>query len=200
MIENIDFDKGDGLVPVVVQDAGTLKVLMLGYMNREACERTIATGRATFFSRSRNELWEKGETSGNWMKVKDMAIDCDNDTLLLRVEPQGPVCHTGAETCFSEKNAGGLSFLRHLDALISARKRDLPENSYTTSLFRAGVNKIARKVGEEAIELIIEAKDENNPELFLNEGADLLYHLLVLLHYRDFSLADIVNVLEKRHS
>jgi phosphoribosyl-AMP cyclohydrolase / phosphoribosyl-ATP pyrophosphohydrolase len=200
MIENIDFDKGDGLVPVVVQDAGTLKVLMLGYMNREACEKTIATGRATFFSRSRNELWEKGETSGNWMKVRDMATDCDNDTILLRVEPQGPVCHTGAETCFNEKNSDELSFLGQLDALISERKRDLPENSYTTSLFRAGINKIAQKVGEEAIELIIEAMDENNKELFLNEGADLLYHMLVLLHHRDFSLGDVVEVLEKRHS
>jgi phosphoribosyl-AMP cyclohydrolase / phosphoribosyl-ATP pyrophosphohydrolase len=200
MLDNIDFEKGGGLIPVVVQDAGSLKVLMLGYMNREACEKTISTGRATFFSRSRNSLWEKGETSGNWMKVKNISVDCDNDTILLRVEPQGPACHTGADTCFDERNSGGLSFLRHLDLLIAERKKAMPENSYTTSLFRAGVNKISRKVGEEAIELIIEAKDENNSDLFLNEAADLFYHMLVLLHHRGFSLDDMVEVLEKRHT
>jgi phosphoribosyl-AMP cyclohydrolase / phosphoribosyl-ATP pyrophosphohydrolase len=200
MLENIDFEKGGGLIPVVVQDADSLKVLMLGYMNREAFDKTISSGRATFYSRSRNSLWEKGETSGNWMKVRDVSADCDNDTLLLRVEPQGPACHTGDDTCFSEKNSGGISFLRQLDGVIGERKRDLPENSYTTSLFRAGVNKIARKVGEEAIELILEAKDDSSRDLFLNEAADLFYHMLVLLHHRGFSLDDMVDVLEKRHS
>jgi phosphoribosyl-AMP cyclohydrolase / phosphoribosyl-ATP pyrophosphohydrolase len=168
-------------------------------MNREACEVTMKTRRATFFSRSRNELWEKGETSGNWLEVRDMSIDCDADTLLLRVEPKGPVCHTGTDTCFNETNNRDLSFLGRLDELIAQRKKDLPPDSYTTSLFRAGVNKVAQKVGEEAVELIIEAKD-NNRELFLNEGADLLYHLIVLLRYKGFSLGDVVRVLEKRHS
>ncbi len=199
MLEKIDFVKCGGMVPVVVQDAGTRKVLMLAYMTREACEITLKTRRATFFSRSRNELWEKGETSGNWLEVKDMLLDCDNDTLLLKVDPKGPACHTGADTCFNETNSADLSFLKTLDELIATRKQNLPENSYTTSLFRAGVNKVAQKVGEEAVELIIEAKDDNH-ELFLNEGADLLYHLLVLLHHKGFSLNDIVSVLEKRHS
>ena len=199
MLEKIDFAKGGGLVPVVVQDADTLKVLMLGYMNREALEITRKSGRATFFSRSRNELWEKGETSGNWLEVRDVSADCDNDTLLLKVIPKGPVCHTGNDTCFNEQNRYDLSFLKKLDDLIGERKRELPENSYTTSLFRAGVNKVAQKVGEEAVELILEAKDDND-DLFLNEGADLVYHLLVLLHHKGHSLNDIVSVLEKRHS
>ena len=199
MLEKIDFTKTGGMVPVIVQDADTLKVLMLAYMNREACEITIGTGRATFFSRSRDQLWEKGETSGNWLEVKDMSIDCDADTLLLRVEPKGPVCHTGSDTCFNEPNKRDLAFLGRLDELIAERKKELPPDSYTTSLFRAGVNKVAQKVGEEAVELIIEAKDDNG-ELFLNEGADLLYHLLVLLRYKGFSLSDVVSVLEKRHS
>ncbi len=200
ILEKIDFGKGEGLVPVIVQDADTLKVLMLGYMNKQACDITLRTGRATFYSRSRKELWEKGETSGNSMKVKDMSVDCDADTILLKVEPKGPACHTGNETCFDEANNRDFSFLRKLDELIAQRKKDLPEKSYTTSLFKAGVNKIAQKVGEEAVELIIEAKDENNKELFLNEGADLLYHMLVLLHHRDFSLVDVVDVLKRRHS
>jgi phosphoribosyl-AMP cyclohydrolase / phosphoribosyl-ATP pyrophosphohydrolase len=199
MLEKIDFAKAGGMVPVIVQDADTLKVLMLAYMNREACEITMKTRRATFFSRSRNELWEKGETSGNWLEVRDMSIDCDADTLLLRVEPKGPVCHTGTDTCFNETNSRDISFLGRLDELIAERKKELPPDSYTTSLFRAGVNKVAQKVGEEAVELIIEAKD-NNKELFLNEGADLLYHLIVLLRYKGFSLGDVVRVLEKRHS
>jgi phosphoribosyl-AMP cyclohydrolase / phosphoribosyl-ATP pyrophosphohydrolase len=199
MLEKIDFTKSGGMVPVIVQDAGTLKVLMLGYMNREACEETIRTKRATFFSRSRNTLWEKGETSGNWLEVKDMLFDCDADTLLLKVVPNGPVCHTGNDTCFNETNDRSIAFLRELDELVAARKREMPENSYTTSLFRAGVNKVAQKVGEEAVELIIESKD-NNRELFLNEGADLLYHLLVLLHLKGHTLGEIAEVLEKRHS
>lgn len=195
----IDFKKGGGLVPVVVQDASTLKVLMLAYMNEEAYNITKESGRATFFSRSRNELWEKGETSGNWLEVKDISSDCDGDTLLLMVEPNGPVCHTGQDTCFSEVNNRNIAFLKKLDNIISARKRDMPENSYTTSLFKAGINKVAQKVGEEAVELIIEAKD-NDDKLFLNEAADLLYHILVLLRHRDFSVSDVVDVLEKRHS
>jgi phosphoribosyl-AMP cyclohydrolase / phosphoribosyl-ATP pyrophosphohydrolase len=199
MLEKIDFTKAGGMVPVIVQDADTLKVLMLAYMNREACEITIRTGRATFFSRSRDKLWEKGETSGNWLEVRDISIDCDADTLLLRVEPKGPVCHTGADTCFNEQNNRDIAFLGRLDELIGKRKKELPPDSYTTSLFMAGVNKVAQKVGEEAVELIIEAKDDNG-ELFLNEGADLLYHLLVLLRHKGFSLSDVVSVLEKRHS
>jgi phosphoribosyl-AMP cyclohydrolase / phosphoribosyl-ATP pyrophosphohydrolase len=195
----IDFGKGGGLVPVVVQDAATLKVLMLAYMNEESYSRTVQSGRATFFSRSRNEIWEKGETSGNWLEVVDIVCDCDGDTILLMVEPKGPVCHTGQDTCFGEVNKRDAAFLGKLDNLIAGRKRDLPENSYTTSLFRAGVNKVAQKVGEEAVELIIEAKD-NNDELFLNEAADLLYHLIVLLRHKDYSIMDVISVLEKRHS
>lgn len=199
MVKDIDFEKGGGLVPVIVQDAENMNVLMLAYMNRDALDITRNTGRATFFSRSRNELWEKGETSGNWLEVKDMSVDCDGDTLLLKVRPNGPVCHTGDDTCFGNTSNSNLSFLKKLDELIASRKKELPENSYTTSLFSSGVNKIAQKVGEEAVEFIIEAID-NNEDLFLNEGADLLYHMLVLLHHKGFSIADVISVLEKRHS
>ena len=195
----IDFNKGDGLVPVIVQDADTLKVLMLAYMNREAYKITAQTKRATFYSRSREQLWEKGETSGNWLEVKDISVDCDGDTLLLMVEPKGPVCHTGAATCFGNTNKRDISFLGKLDDLILQRKRELPENSYTTYLFNAGLNKVAQKLGEEAVELIIESKD-NNQELFLNESADLVYHLIVLLRQKNFSIRDVISVLEKRHS
>jgi phosphoribosyl-AMP cyclohydrolase / phosphoribosyl-ATP pyrophosphohydrolase len=195
----IDFEKSGGLVPVIVQDASTLKVLMLAYMNEESYNRTRNTGKATFFSRSRNQLWEKGETSGNWLEVIDISVDCDGDTLLLMAEPRGPVCHTGQDTCFAEINSRNTAFLGKLDDIIKGRKRDMPEKSYTTALFRAGINKVAQKVGEEAVELIIEAKDENG-ELFLNEAADLLYHLIVLLRHKDYSLSDVVSILEKRHS
>lgn len=195
----IDFNKGGGLVPVIVQDADNMNVLMLAYMNREAYERSLETRRATFFSRSRQEIWEKGETSGNWLEVKDLSVDCDGDTLLLKVEPKGPVCHTGTDTCFGDIKNRDLSFLGKLDNIIATRKNELPENSYTTALFKAGVNKVAQKVGEEAVELIIEAKDDND-ELFLNEAADLLYHLLVLLRHKGFSINDVISVLEKRHS
>ncbi len=194
----INFEKGSGLVPVIVQDSDTNKVLMLAYMNSEAFELTLKTGRAVFFSRSRNKLWEKGETSGNWLEVTDISADCDGDTLLMLAVPKGPVCHTGADTCFNDVNSRELSFLSRLDRIIYERKRDLPEKSYTTSLFKAGINKAAQKVGEEAVELIIEAKDQND-ELFLNEAADLLYHMIVLLRYRDFSLKNVADVLEKRH-
>jgi len=195
----IDFNKGDGMVPVIVQDADTLKVLMLAYMNREAYEMTAQTGRATFYSRSRDKLWEKGETSGNWLEVRDISVDCDGDTLLLMAEPKGPVCHTGSATCFGNVNNRDISFLGKLDDLILQRKRELPENSYTTTLFNAGLNKVAQKLGEEAVELIIESKD-NNEELFLNEAADLVYHLIVLLRQKDFSIRDVISLLEKRHS
>ncbi len=195
----IDFNKGDGLVPVIVQDADTLKVLMLAFMNQEAYEITALTKRATFYSRSRNQIWEKGETSGNWLEVKDLSMDCDGDTLLLMVEPKGPVCHTGTDTCFGNVNNRDIAFLGKLDDLILQRNRELPENSYTTHLFKAGLNKVAQKLGEEAVELIIESKD-NNEELFLNESADLLYHLLVLLRLKNFSIRDVISVLEKRHS
>lgn len=199
MLKDIDFEKGGGLVPVIVQDAENMNVLMLAYMNRDALDITRNTGRATFYSRSRNELWEKGETSGNWLEVKDVSVDCDGDTLLLKVRPNGPVCHTGDDTCFGNTSNSNLSFLKKLDELIASRKKDLPENSYTTFLFSSGVNKIAQKVGEEAVEFIIEAVD-NNEDLFLNEGADLLYHMLVLLQHKGFSIADVISVLEKRHS
>lgn len=195
----IDFEKGNGLVPVIVQDSVSQQVLMLAYMNREAYEKTRKTGRATFFSRSRNEIWQKGDTSGNWLKVEEISIDCDSDTLLLRVEPQGPVCHKGTYSCFGEEEKLHSGFLIKLEQLIDKRKKELPENSYTTELFRAGINRIAQKVGEEAVELIIEAMD-NNSDLFLNEGADLLYHFMVMLSYKGYSLSDIVSVLEKRHS
>jgi phosphoribosyl-AMP cyclohydrolase / phosphoribosyl-ATP pyrophosphohydrolase len=195
----IDFNKGRGLVPVIVQDSSTLRVLMLAYMNRESYEKTKQSGRATFFSRSRNEIWEKGETSGNWLKVINIEVDCDGDTLLMTVEPAGPVCHTGKDTCFGHENRNRIAFLGKLDTLISERKKNLPEKSYTTSLFKAGINKIARKVGEEAVELMIEAKDDND-ELFLNEAADLLFHLMVLLRQKGYSLSEVTAVLESRHS
>ncbi len=199
MDNSVDFEKGGGLVPVVVQDRDTLKVLMLAYMNREAYELSLKNKRATFYSRSRNELWEKGETSGNWLEVRDMLLDCDGDTVLMTVKPHGPVCHLGTDTCFRDENDRGLTFLNELDKLIAERKNSMPENSYTTSLFSAGLNKVVQKVGEEAVELVIEAMD-NNDELFLNEGADLLYHLIVLLRQKGYSLSDVVKVLEKRHS
>ncbi len=186
-------------MPVIVQHADTMSVLMLAYMNKEAYDRSLKTRRATFFSRSRNEIWEKGEISGNWLEIRDLSIDCDGDTLLLRVEPKGPVCHTGTDTCFGNVKKSDFPFLEKLDEIIASRKNTLPENSYTTALFKAGINKVAQKVGEEAVELVIEAKDDND-ELFLNEAADLLYHLIVLLRYKEYSLHDVISVLKKRHS
>lgn len=183
---------------MVVQDAGTSQVLMLAWMNREALELTEKTGKATFFSRSRNKIWVKGETSGNWLNVVSLSADCDADTILMKAEPAGPVCHTGNDTCFGEGKVNDLWFLRKLDGIIADRKRELPENSYTTSLFQAGVEKIARKVGEEAVELIIEALAERESE-FMDEAADLLYHLMVLLRQRDRSISDLLTVLERRH-
>ena len=194
----MNFEKLSGLVPAIIQDANSYKVLMLGFMNSEAYEKTKEEGRVTFFSRTKNRLWTKGEESGNFLDVKEIIEDCDNDTLLIKAHPRGPVCHTGSDTCFSEVNDGDISFLRQLQDLISGRKADMPENSYTTRLFSAGINNIAQKVGEEAVELVIEAKDDNK-DLFLNESADLLYHFLVLLTEKGFDLKDVVAVLESRH-
>jgi len=191
----INFSKQDGLVPCVIQDVKTLRVLMLGFMNEEAYQKTLQEKKVTFFSRSKQRLWTKGETSGNFLHLVDIAIDCDNDTLLIKVNPEGPVCHTGADTCFNEKNERW--DLAALEQIIQDRKNNPTQASYTTSLIQKGINKVAQKVGEEAVELIIEAKD-NNTELFLNEAADLMYHYLVLLAAKNHSLDDVLTVLKKR--
>ncbi|HEY0031567.1 MAG TPA: bifunctional phosphoribosyl-AMP cyclohydrolase/phosphoribosyl-ATP diphosphatase HisIE [Bacteroidia bacterium] len=192
-----DFTKSvDGLIPVIVQDDNTQKILMLAYMNEEAFEKTKKEGKATFYSRSRSRLWTKGEESGNFLNVVEMRLDCDDDTLLIKARPQGPVCHTGADTCFNESNRPG--FLTELECIIAQRKSRPAEESYVSSLFASGINKIAQKVGEEAIELVIEAKD-NDPELFKNEAADLLFHYLILLNAKGFSLGSITAVLEERN-
>ncbi|MBL0309175.1 MAG: bifunctional phosphoribosyl-AMP cyclohydrolase/phosphoribosyl-ATP diphosphatase HisIE [Bacteroidetes bacterium] len=194
----IDFTKGAGLVPAIIQDAATGAVLMLGFMNEEAFQKTQTEKRVTFFSRSKNRLWTKGEESGNFLDVVSILIDCDHDTLLIKAKPHGPVCHTGTDTCWNEKNsAPPLAFLAELEATIAARKNAAPEDSYTAKLFSKGINKIAQKVGEEATELIIEAKDDN-PDLFLNEAADLLFHYLILLRAKGYGLADVITVLEGR--
>jgi phosphoribosyl-ATP pyrophosphohydrolase/phosphoribosyl-AMP cyclohydrolase len=194
----VDFKKySDGLVPVIVQDESTNIVLMLGFMNEEALNKTLETKLATFYSRSKQRLWTKGEMSKNYLHVTDAKIDCDNDTILLKAKPDGPVCHTGADTCFDEKNIKE-DFLSYLEQVIQLRKEDGPENSYVNSLFKKGINKIAQKVGEEAIELVIEAKD-NDEDKFKNEAADLLFHYLVLLNAKGFELDNIVGVLKSRH-
>ncbi len=193
-----DFDKLQGLLPAVVQDANSRVVLMVGFMNAEAFIKTRETGLVTFFSRSRQSLWTKGETSGNFLKVVDLALDCDQDTLLVKAIPVGPVCHTGADTCFNESNQPAYGFLSHLEAVIHQRRGEQPETSYTASLFAKGINKIAQKVGEEAVEVVIEAKD-NDREKFVNECADLLFHYMVLLEAKGESLHEIVSVLESRH-
>jgi len=192
---SIDFEKGDGLVPVIIQDNNTLQVLMLGYMNEEAYEKTQKEGRVTFFSRSKNRLWTKGETSGNYLTVKDIQIDCDNDTILIKALPKGPTCHTGTTSCFKEETSKG--FLYELEQTIHTRIDENSEDSYTNKLYRRGINKVAQKVGEEAVELVIEAKDDN-ADLFKNEAADLCYHLLILLKAKGFKLEDIEAVLEAR--
>ncbi len=196
----IDFEKyTDGLVPAIVQDNGTQKVLMLGFMNKEALDRTVKEGKVTFYSRSKGRLWTKGEESGNFLLLKHIAADCDADTLLIKAEPLGPVCHTGADTCWNEKN-GREDFLFYLEEVIQSRKQEGPgSNSYVASLFAKGINKIAQKVGEEAIELVIEAKDHND-RLFLNEAADLLFHYLILLNAKGYNLQDVTEVLQQRHS
>lgn len=196
----VNFAKSpDGLIPAVVQDDQTGKVLMLGYMNEESLTKTEADKVVTFFSRSKQRLWTKGETSGNFLHVKDILVDCDQDTILIKAQPIGPTCHTGADTCFFEKNEGKASFLNYLQKeIIRDRKNNPSEASYTSKLFKKGVNKIAQKVGEEAVELVIEAKDTND-ELFKGEAADLLFHYLILLEQRGMDLDDIVEVLKERH-
>ncbi|MBO7438401.1 MAG: bifunctional phosphoribosyl-AMP cyclohydrolase/phosphoribosyl-ATP diphosphatase HisIE [Bacteroidales bacterium] len=193
----LDFEKMGGMIPAIVQDNETLQVLMLGYMNEEAFNKTKETKKVTFWSRSRNCLWTKGETSGNFLHLKEMYVDCDNDTILIKAKPDGPTCHKGTTSCFDfeESNIG---FLSYLQKFIDKRNEERPAGSYTTKLFREGVNKIAKKVGEEAVELVIESKD-NNDSLFLNEAADLLYHLIVLLSSRGKKIEDVVAVLKGRH-
>lgn len=198
-IAKINFDKMDGLVPAVVQDNSTLKVLMVGFMNKEAVARTIDLGKVTFFSRTKNRLWTKGEESGNFLNVVSILVDCDEDTLLIKVDPVGPVCHTGADTCFSEaNNTNSLKFLSYLQDFIDKRKIEMPEGSYTTSLFKKGTSKISQKVGEEAVETIIGAM-ANDDENFIYEAGDLLYHLIVLLTHKGYRIEDIISELEKRH-
>lgn len=192
----IDFEKGNGLVPVIIQDHTTLQVLMAGYMNKEAFEKTSEEGKVTFFSRSKKRLWTKGETSGNFMFVKEITTDCDNDALLIKVNPAGPVCHTGSKSCFNVVTAKG--FLYELEQIVNQRIDNDVQDSYTNKLFRQGINKVAQKVGEEAVELVIEAKDDN-PDLFKNEAADLLYHFLILLKTKKLAFSDIEEVLKSRH-
>lgn len=194
----IDFSKLNGLVPCIVQDANTHVVLMLGFMNEEALQKTEHEKRITFYSRSKQRLWTKGETSGNYFELVELIADCDNDTLLAKVNPTGPACHTGADTCFNESNKTEWS-VRSLEKIIQERKKNPNQNSYTNKLLNSGINKVAQKVGEEAVELVIESKD-NNKDLFLNEAADLLYHYLVLLTAKGFSLRDVEEMLLKRHS
>lgn len=193
-----DFDKTNGLIPAIVQDAVSQKVLMLGYMNAEALQVTQQEGRVTFWSRSKRRLWTKGETSGNFLEVEGICIDCDQDTLLIKARPAGPVCHTGADTCFNEANKSRTGFIDQLRGIIKDRKQNPSDKSYTASLFAKGINKVAQKVGEEAVELVIEAKDDNR-ELFLGEAADLLYHYLVLLEAKNIELDEVVAELEQRH-
>lgn len=193
-MEKIDFSKG--LVPAVIQDDTTLQVLMVGFMNEEAYEKTAEEGKVTFFSRSKNRLWTKGETSGNFLYVKDIKIDCDNDTLLIKVNPAGPTCHTGNTSCFNNDTPKG--FLYKLETVIDQRIADDDPNSYTNKIYKKGVNKAAQKVGEEAVETVIEAKD-NNMNLFLNESADLLYHLLLLFKVKGVKLQDVEEILVSRH-
>jgi phosphoribosyl-AMP cyclohydrolase / phosphoribosyl-ATP pyrophosphohydrolase len=196
---SLDFSKLSGLVPAVIQDYDTLKVLMLGFMNEEAFRITSETGRVTFFSRTKNRLWTKGEESGNFLEVVEILNDCDSDSLLIKVHPVGPVCHTGADTCWNEENKqDDLLFFRTLQDLVDRRKNELPEGSYTTSLFKAGTAKIAQKVGEEAVETVIGAMAGDN-ENFLYEGADLLYHLIVLLAHKGYRIEDLASELKKRH-
>jgi len=195
----LNFSKSpEGLLPAIIQDAFTQKVLMLGYMNQEAFEKTQTEKIVTFYSRSKQRLWTKGETSGNFLYVQDIKTDCDSDTILIKVQPKGVVCHTGADTCFAEDNQNSLAFLEHLQKIIKERKLQSPDTSYTASLFAKGINKIAQKVGEEAVELVIEAKD-NDKNLFLNEAADLLFHYLVLLEAKNTSLDEVIAVLQQRH-
>ena len=196
---NIDFNKfHDGLVPAIIQDINTNKVLMLGYMNKEAFDATMSSARITFFSRSKNRLWTKGEESGNFLELKSVMVDCDADALLFKAHPLGPVCHTGADTCWDEKNHAD-DFLEYLEQIIELRKKSTDSSSYVKTLMEKGINKIAQKVGEEAVELVIEAKDNDN-EKFLDEAADLMFHYLLLLNSKGFNLQSVKEVLNKRHN
>jgi phosphoribosyl-ATP pyrophosphohydrolase/phosphoribosyl-AMP cyclohydrolase len=198
MLLQLDFDKMNGLIPAVIQDNRTSKVLMLGFMNREALAKTYETGKVTFFSRTKNRLWTKGEESGHFLHVVSITEDCDQDTLLIKVNPTGAVCHTGNDTCFGEKNEEDILFLKYLQDFIVERRQKMPEGSYTTSLFNKGIGRMAQKVGEEAVETVIEAMS-NNDERLLYEGSDLLYHLIVLLTYKGYRIEDLANELKKRH-
>ena len=197
----INFNKySDSLAPAIIQDNSTGKVLMLGFMNEEALNKTIEGGKVTFFSRSKNRLWTKGEESGNTLIVKDVLADCDSDTILIKADPTGPVCHTGADTCWNEKNDQNTAgFLTYLEGIIESRKSGNEENSYVKKMFGKGINKIAQKVGEEAVEMIIEAKD-NDEELFLGEAADLLFHYLLLLNAKGYNLQKVIAILQQRHT
>jgi len=194
----LDFEKVNGLIPAIIQDNDTNKVLMLGYMNEEALQKTLDTGKVTFFSRTKQRLWTKGEESGNFLNVVNIKEDCDNDTLLIKVNPVGPVCHTGADTCFNEENKEDLLFLKYLQNFIEKRYREMPEGSYTTSLFNAGINRMAQKVGEEALESVIEACNGTDERL-IYEAADMLYHLIVMLTSKGLSIEDLARELQKRH-
>lgn len=194
----IDFEKGDGLVPAIVQDAVTHRVLMLGYMNAEAYQLTLDRGLVTFWSRSRKRIWTKGETSGNFLQVREILADCDGDTLLVKAIPTGPVCHTGADTCFGEKNEEAIMFLKYLQNFIERRRQEMPEGSYTTSLFMKGINRMAQKVGEEAVETVIEATNGTDDRL-IYEASDLIYHLIVLLTSKGMRIEDLAKELKKRH-
>lgn len=197
---NIDFEKCGGLVPAIIQDADTKTVLMLGYMNQEAYEKTLSSGLVTFYSRSRQCLWTKGETSNNFLHLVDIKVDCDNDTLLVKVHPDGPTCHKGTDTCWGEENeASPLLFLSELSNFIEKRHQEMPEGSYTTSLFRDGLNRMAQKVGEEALELVIEATNGTNERL-VYEGSDMLYHLIVLLTHKGLRIEDMAAELRERHN
>jgi phosphoribosyl-ATP pyrophosphohydrolase/phosphoribosyl-AMP cyclohydrolase len=194
----IKFDENTGLIPAIIQDEQTKTVLMLGYMNKEAYEKTLATRKVTFFSRSKQRLWTKGEESGHFLNLIDMKNDCDHDTLLIRVKPQGPTCHKGTDTCWAESNESQFGFLSTLEDVITSRKNNPSEASYVASLFKKGINKIAQKVGEEAVEVVIESKDDNE-KLFLDESADLLFHYLILLQAKGYTLKDVEKVLKERH-
>lgn len=198
MVMNLDFDKVGGLIPAIIQDNETNKVLMLGYMNQEALDKTKELGKVTFYSRTKQRLWTKGEESGNFLKVISIQEDCDQDTLLIKVNPVGPVCHTGADTCFKEENREDIMFFKHLQRFIEKRHQEMPEGSYTTSLFQSGVNRMAQKVGEEAIESVIEACNGTDDRL-IYESADMLYHLIVLLTSKGLSIEDLSRELQKRH-
>jgi phosphoribosyl-ATP pyrophosphohydrolase/phosphoribosyl-AMP cyclohydrolase len=195
---DIDFEKMGGLVPAIVQDNVTRKVLMLGFMNKEAYDKTVETGKVTFWSRTRNCLWTKGETSGNFLNVKEILLDCDKDTLLIKARPDGPVCHTGADTCWNEQNSVDLNFLSYLQDFIERRYKEMPEGSYTTSLFKSGVNRMAQKVGEEAVETVIEATNGTDDRL-IYEASDLIYHLIVLLTSKGHRIEELAAELVKRH-